>query len=74
MARDGSKGHPSGLGGVGRPSRWYGSDLETVEEVGVALSEVWEGSGGTPRGLRGVRSPSWRSEMSVEAIPNVWEG
>lgn len=50
-------------------------------EVQQALPRVLEGSGGSPGGPGGVRSPSWWSGRVQEALPEVrealpkvWEG
>lgn len=60
-ARNGSGGHPKGLGCAGRPTRRSGPGWE-------AVLEVWEWSGVSPRSPRLVGMPLWRSGMGREAI------
>ena len=47
---------------VGRPFRRF-------ERGRDALTEVWEGSGGSPRGLGGVEMSSQRFGRGQEALP-----
>ena len=56
--RDGSGGHPKGLGGpfgdsegVRKPSRRSGTGWEAFPEVQEALPEIWDGSGGPTKFL-----------------------
>ena len=80
--REGSVGHPGGLGGVGRASQWvggFGRPSQRAKRVGrssqrdgwgwESLLKGREGSKGPLGGLDGLVRLSWKAGKGWETLP-----